>query len=276
MKVFYSYLLVILLLLFLLFGLYLFRKLQLSKSYHNNLTVLYEDEYILVINKPANIASHNSSGWYGISIVDILTANGCTLYKSDDECQDGIVHRLDVGTSGIMVLAKNKIAYKSLKDQFKYRTVTKIYHALVEGNLIEQSGAIYDPIGRLTEEDYAFDVIPDGKPSRTYYKKLEFFPELNLFPATSLIEINLETGRTHQIRIHFSNINHPLVGDLRYGSDRGTASRLEMNHQWLHAKKLEFNHPLTGKRLLFNSEYPPDLKQSLYILSNNTINKKNI
>ena len=270
MKSYYNYVLIFVLVIFLL---YLFRKLQLNKNYHNNLKILYEDEYIIVINKPANIASQNSVGWYGPSIVGILTASGYKLYKNeDDPQQDGIVHRLDVGTSGVIVLAKDEFAYKNLKDQFKYRTVTKTYHALLEGDIGEVSGAIYDPIGQINDEDYAFDVMPEGKPSTTNYKKLWVFPEFNMFPALSLVEINLETGRTHQIRLHFSNINHPLVGDLRYGSDRGIAGRLNLKHQWLHAKQLEFNHPLTGKRLIFNSEYPFDLKKSLKILTNNNKN----
>ena len=267
MKIYYNYVFIFLLVIILL---YLFRKLQLNKNYHNNLKILYEDEYIIVINKPANIASQNSVGWYGQSIVGILTAAGYKLYKNEeDPQQDGIVHRLDVGTSGVMVLAKNEFAYKNLKEQFKYRTVKKIYHALLEGNIPEISGSIYDPIDRISEEKYLFDVVPDGKPSTTHYTKILVLPESKLFPTVSLVEINLETGRTHQIRLHFSNIHHPLVGDLKYGCDRGLAARLKLKHQWLHAKKLEINHPLTGKRMIFNTEYPYDLKKSLNLLRNN-------
>ena len=253
MKSYYNYVLIFVLVIFLL---YLFSKLNLDKNYYDNLKILYEDEYIIVLNKPANIASHDNSCWYGPSIVRILTATGYKLYKNkEDPQQDGIVHRLDVGTSGVMVLAKNEFAYQNLKDQFKYRTVKKIYHALLEGDIQEISGTIYDPIGKITDEDYVFHVTPEGKPSTTHYKKLLVLQESKLFPTVSLVEINLETGRTHQIRIHFSNINHSLVGDFKYGCDRGIAGRLNLKHQWLHAKHLEFNHPLTGKRLIFNTEF---------------------
>ena len=267
---YYNYLLIFLLV---FICLYLFRKFNMVRNYYDNLIILYEDEYIIVIDKPANIASHNSTGWYGPSIVELLNATGYKLYKNENPDQDGIVHRLDVGTSGVMVLAKNEFAYKNLKDQFRYRTVTKIYHALVEGNISETTGAIYDPIGQVDDEEYAFDVMPEGKPSTTNYKKLLVFPELNLFPTVSLLEINIETGRTHQIRLHFSNKNHPLVGDFKYGSDRGIAARLELKHQWLHAKQLEVNHPLTGKRMIFTSEYPYDLQNSIDLLTDNTNNR---
>lgn len=267
MKIYYNYIFIFLLVVILL---HLFRKLKLNKNYQNNLIILYEDEYIIVIDKPSNIASHNSVGWYGPSIVGVLTASGYKLYKNEeDPQQDGIVHRLDVGTSGVMVLAKNEFAYKNLKDQFRYRTVKKIYHALIEGDIQEISGTIHDPIDRICEENFLFGIVPDGKPSTTHYKKILVLPEAKLFPAVSLVEINLETGRTHQIRLHFSNIHHSLVGDFKYGCDRGLAARLKMNHQWLHAKRLEINHPLTGTRMLFNTEYPYYLRNSLNLLTNN-------
>lgn len=262
-KIFIFLIVMLLLYLFIIFHIF-----KLSRNFEN-LKILYEDDYIIVIDKPYNIASHNSTGWYGPTVVNILSDNGYTLYDVESSYQDGIVHRLDVGTSGIMVLAKNKFAYENLKEQFKYRTVIKKYHALIEGEIEPKSGTINEPIGRVYDGNYIFGVFPNGKPSVTHYKTIKVFPQFNLFPTVSLLEIDLETGRTHQIRIHFSHMNHPLVGDNKYGDDNGLAARLRINHQWLHAKYLEFNHPLTGKRMLFNSEYPYDLKQSLDILSNN-------
>ena len=175
--------------------------------------------------------------------------------------RQGVVHRLDVGTSGLMVVAKNEIAYASLKDQFRNRTVTKVYHALAQGHLDPTVGTIDAPIDRHPREDYRFAVVADGKPSITHYKTLE------VFPAVTLLEIELETGRTHQIRVHLSALHHPLVGDLTYGSDPALAKRLNISRPWLHAKQLGFDHPANGQRLSFAAEYPPDLTRSLEVLS---------
>ena len=173
------------------------------------------------------------------------------------------MHRLDVGTSGLMVVAKNEIAYSSLKDQFRNRTVSKIYHALVQGHMDPTTGTIDAPIDRHPREDYRFAVVANGKPSITHYKTLE------VFPAVSLMEIELETGRTHQIRVHFSALHHPLVGDLTYGADPSLAQRLSISRPWLHAKDLAFNHPATGERISFTADYPADLTRSLSLLADN-------
>lgn len=251
-----------------LFLIYLFIKFNINKK-SEDLEILYEDDYIIVIVKPVSIASHDAPNWHGKTVVQILINNGYTLYNDNYSYQDGIVHRLDVGTSGIMVLAKNKFAYDNLKDQFKYRTVIKKYIALIEGKIEPDSGTINEPIGTTIYNERG--VVSNGKQSVSHYKILHVFPESKVFPTLSLIEVDLETGRTHQIRIHFSHMKHPLVGDYRYGANRNLGANLGINNQWLHAKYLEFNHPLTGKRLIFNSEIPSNLKQSLDFISNNTV-----
>jgi len=225
------------------------------------LKVVYDDEYLIVIDKPVGIAAHPSPGWHGATVVGAIFAAGYQLATSGAAERQGVVHRLDVGTSGLMVVAKNEIAYASLKDQFRQRTVSKVYHALVQGHMDPTVGTIDAPIDRHPREDYRFAVVANGKPSITHYKTLE------VFPAVTLLEIELETGRTHQIRVHFSALHHPLVGDQTYGSDPALAQRLKISRPWLHARKLAFTHPASGERIFFTSEYPEDLTRSLELLS---------
>ena len=225
------------------------------------LKVVYDDEYLIVIDKPVGIAAHPSPGWHGATVVGAIFAAGYQLATSGAAERQGVVHRLDVGTSGLMVVAKNENAYASLKDQFRQRTVSKVYHALVQGHMDPTVGTIDAPIDRHPREDYRFAVVANGKPSITHYKTLE------VFPAVTLLEIELETGRTHQIRVHFSALHHPLVGDQTYGSDPALAQRLKISRPWLHARKLAFTHPASGERIFFTSEYPEDLTRSLALLS---------
>lgn len=227
----------------------------------DGLKVVYDDEYLIVIDKPVGIAAHPSPGWQGATVVGAIFAAGYQLATSGAAERQGVVHRLDVGTSGLMVVAKNEIAYSNLKDQFRERTVSKVYHALVQGHMDPTVGTIDAPIDRHPKEDYRFAVVANGKPSITHYKTLE------VFPAVTLLEIELETGRTHQIRVHFSALHHPLVGDLTYGSDPVLAQKLTITRPWLHAKQLAFTHPGSGERLSWNSEYPEDLTRSLALLS---------
>lgn len=227
----------------------------------DGLKVVYDDQYLIVIDKPVGIAAHPSPGWHGATVVGAIFAAGYQLATSGAAERQGVVHRLDVGTSGLMVVAKNEIAYTSLKDQFRQRTVSKVYHALVQGHMDPTVGTIDAPIDRHPREDYRFAVVANGKPSITHYKTLE------VFPAVTLLEIELETGRTHQIRVHFSALHHPLVGDQTYGSDPALAQRLKISRPWLHAKKLAFTHPASGERINFTSEYPEDLTRSLALLS---------
>jgi len=230
----------------------------------DGLKVVYDDEFLIVIDKPVGIAAHPSPGWQGATVVGAIFAAGYQLATSGAAERQGVVHRLDVGTSGLMVVAKNEIAYSSLKDQFRNRTVSKVYHALVQGHMDPTVGTIDAPIDRHPREDYRFAVVANGKPSITHYKTLE------VFPAVTLLEIELETGRTHQIRVHFSALHHPLVGDLTYGSDPALAMKLSISRPWLHAKQLAFDHPCSGERMSFNAEYPADLTRSLEILSDIT------
>jgi 23S rRNA pseudouridine1911/1915/1917 synthase len=227
----------------------------------DGLKVVYDDEYLIVIDKPVGIAAHPSPGWQGATVVGAIFAAGYHLATSGSAERQGVVHRLDVGTSGLMVVAKNEVAYSNLKDQFRDRTVSKVYHALAQGHMDPTVGTIDAPIDRHPREDYRFAVVANGKPSITHYKTIE------LFPAVTLLEIELETGRTHQIRVHFSALHHPLVGDLTYGSDPALAARLGITRPWLHAKQLAFEHPASGERLSFNAEYPADLTRSLEALS---------
>jgi 23S rRNA pseudouridine1911/1915/1917 synthase len=228
------------------------------------LDVVFNDEHIIVINKPAGVAAHPSPGWQGPTVIGAIIAGGYNVSTSGAAERQGVVHRLDVGTTGLMVVAKDEASYANLKDQFRERVVKKVYHAMVQGHMDPSEGTIDAPINRHPREDYRFAVVADGKPSITHYKSLE------LFPAVSLLEIELETGRTHQIRVHFSALHHPLVGDLTYGADHTIAERLEMHRPWLHARQLAFTHPITGEYLSFECEYPSDLTRSLETLARNS------
>lgn len=225
-----------------------------------DLKVVYDDEDVIIIDKPVGVAAHASPGWQGPTVIGAIVAAGYQVATSGVAERQGIVQRLDVGTSGLMVVAKNENSYSQMKDQFRQRLVKKIYHAMIQGHMDPSEGSIDAPIDRHPRDDYKFAVMADGKPSITHYKAIE------LFPAISLLEVELETGRTHQIRVHFSALRHPLVGDLIYGADHTIAEKLELTRPWLHACKLEFKQPRTGELLTFESEYPSDLTRSLQIL----------
>jgi 23S rRNA pseudouridine1911/1915/1917 synthase len=225
-----------------------------------DLKVIYQDEDIVVVDKPQGVAAHPSVGWDGPSVGGALLAMGIEMSTSGVAERQGIVSRLDVGTSGLMVLTKTEIAYSRMKQAFRDRVVDKTYHALVQGHPDPSSGTIDAPIGRHPKHEYKFTVAQDGKPSVTHYSTLE------AFTAASLLEIELETGRTHQIRVHFSAFKHPLVGDTLYGCDPKLATKLGMERQWLHAMKLGFIHPTKGEYVSFESSYPEDLESSLAIL----------
>ena len=225
------------------------------------LSIIFEDQDLVVINKPVGMAAHPSPGWSGATVIGALAALGIQISTSGADERKGIVHRLDVGTTGLMVVAKSEIAYSSLKDQFRNRSVSKIYHALVQGHLDPTVGTVDAPIDRHPKEDYRFAVVTDGKSAITHYRTLE------VFPAVTLVEVELETGRTHQIRVHFSALRHPLVADLIYGADPTLAAKLEMNRPWLHAKKLGFKHPRTSATMEYEIEYPQDLANCINILA---------
>jgi 23S rRNA pseudouridine1911/1915/1917 synthase len=222
--------------------------------------IAYEDDDVVVVDKPVGVAAHPSPGWTGPTVVGALVAAGYRISTSGAAERQGIVHRLDVGTSGLMVVAKSEVAYSNLKRAFKERTVDKVYHALAQGHPEPTTGTIDAPIGRHPGHDYRFAVVADGKPSVTHYEVLE------MLPAASLVEVHLETGRTHQIRVHFSALRHPLVGDLTYGADPVLASRVNLSRQWLHAVRLGFAHPVTGREVVVSSEYPDDLSHALAVV----------
>ena len=225
------------------------------------LEIIHDDEDVVVINKPVGVAVHPSPGWNGPTVLGGLLAQGIRISTSGAQERQGIVQRLDVGTSGLMVIAKNEDSYSHLKDQFRARSVAKVYHALLQGHMDPPEGTIDAPIGRHPKEDYRFAVVGDGKPSITHYSLIEYFA------GATLVRVELETGRTHQIRVHFNALRHPLVGDLAYGGDPVLADRLGLRRPWLHAIELTFTQPRNGARLTFTAPYPDDLKLALELVS---------
>jgi 23S rRNA pseudouridine1911/1915/1917 synthase len=226
----------------------------------DGLDVLYSDDDIVVVDKPVGVAAHPSPGWTGPTVIGGLAAMGHTIATSGAAERQGVVHRLDVGTTGVMVVAKSERAYSALKRAFKEREVDKRYHAVVQGHLDPLRGTIDAPIDRHPHHDYKFAVMNSGKASVTHYDTIE------AFPAASLVDVRLETGRTHQIRVHFSALRHPCAGDLTYGADPTLANRLGLTRQWLHARELSFEHPSTGETVRFVSAYPDDLARALELL----------
>lgn len=224
------------------------------------LGIIYDDDHIVVVDKPVGVAAHPSMGWEGPTVLGALAGAGYRIATTGPAERQGIVHRLDAGTSGLMVVAKSELAYVALKAAFKERTVEKIYHAVVQGYMDPLSGTIDAPIGRHPAHPWKFAVTRDGKDSVTHYETLE------AFAGASLLEIHLETGRTHQIRVHMSAMRHPCVGDPLYGSDPTLNEKLGLHRQWLHAHKLAFTHPATGEWVQFESPYPADLQHALDVL----------
>lgn len=224
------------------------------------MAVVHDDDEIVVVDKPVGVAAHPSVGWTGPTVLGGLAAAGFTVSTSGASERAGIVHRLDVGTSGLMVVAKTERAYTLLKQAFRERTVEKIYNAVVQGHPDPLTGTVDAPIGRHPSSDWKFAVVVDGKPSVTHYETVE------AFPAASLLEIHLETGRTHQIRVHMAAQRHPCVGDTTYGADPTLSSTLGLSRQWLHAVQLGFQHPGTGEPVVYRSTYPADLQHALDVL----------
>ena len=234
------------------------------------LNIVHEDEEVMVINKPAGLVVHPGYGNYTGTLVNALAFYLDNLPTKNEYDRPGIVHRLDKLTSGLMVIAKTDLAMNSLAKQFFNRTTKRSYYALVWGNLDEEEGTIEGNIGRNLRNRKVMDVFPDGnlgKHAVTHYKVIE------RFDYVTLVECRLKTGRTHQIRVHFKYIGHPLFGDFEYGGDRilkGTYfSKYKqfvtncfsiLPRQALHAKSLGFMHPVSKKELFFESEIPEDLE----------------
>lgn len=234
--------------------------LEIVASIVDGFKIIYQDEDIIVIDKPAGVASHPSVGWDGPTVPGCLLALGVQIATSGAQERQGIVQRLDVGTSGLMTLAKSEIAYSRLKQAFRDRTVHKVYHAVIQGLADPLAGTFDAPIGRHPKAEFKFAVMNDGKHSVTHYETIE------AFRSASLVEIVLETGRTHQIRVHFSAFRHPLVGDTMYGADPTLAAKVCLDRQWLHAVRLSFEHPTKGTQVEFTSQYPSELVNALEVL----------
>ncbi|WP_051483573.1 RluA family pseudouridine synthase [Corynebacterium vitaeruminis] len=222
--------------------------------------ILYSDEDVIAVDKPVGVAAHPTVGWEGPTVIGGLAAAGFRISTSGPPERKGIVQRLDVGTSGVMVVAASERGYSVLKRAFKERTVSKTYHALVQGHMDPLTGTIEAPIGRHPSSGWRFAVTSEGKHAVTHYETLEAFAE------ASLLKVHLETGRTHQIRVHMSAVHHPCCGDPMYGSDPTLSERLGLNRQWLHAVSLGFHHPADGRWMEITSPYPPDLQHALDVL----------
>jgi 23S rRNA pseudouridine1911/1915/1917 synthase len=222
--------------------------------------IIHDDDAIVVIDKPVGVAVHPSPGWSGPTVAGHLAGAGFRISTSGASERQGIVQRLDVGTSGVMVICKSEHAYSVLKNAFRNRTVEKTYHALVQGHPDPLEGTIDAPIGRHPKADYKFAVMADGRNSVTHYETLE------AHRFASLLEVHLETGRTHQIRVHMAALKHPCVGDLTYGADPSLSRRVGLERQWLHAVRLGFEHPDTGDHVEYESEYPEDLAHALEVI----------
>ena len=226
----------------------------------DGLGILYQDDDLVIVDKPVGVAAHPSMGWTGPTVTQGLAAMGLRLATSGAPERQGIVHRLDAGTTGAMVVAKSEAAYTALKRAFKERTVRKQYSALVQGHPDPSSGTIDAPIDRHPSSDWKFAVVSGGRPSVTHYETVQ------AYRAASLLDVRLETGRTHQIRVHMAALRHPCCGDPTYGADPALSKRLGLNRQWLHARVLGFDHPVTGEYLEVSSPFPADLQHALDVL----------
>lgn len=232
-----------------------------NKSSVCNIPIIYDDDDVVVIDKPVGVASHAAKGWSGPTVPECLEAAGIDIKTTlCDESRKGIVSRLDVGTSGLMLVCKTDFAYEEMKKQFANHSVKKIYHALVQGNLKQNKATIDAPIGRAKVSDFRFTITKSGKPAITHWDVIE------RFKGATLVKVNLETGRTHQIRVHFSSIGHPVVGDPMYGANPQLGEKLGLSRQWLHAMSLKFKHPRTGELIKVESKYPLDLQHALHAI----------
>ena len=235
--------------------------LELKETPIDTLEIIYDDDDVVVVNKPVGCAAHASPGWMGPTVVGALLARGYRISTTGPQERQGIVQRLDAGTSGLMLLAKHERSYISMKNQFRSRSIEKVYRTLIQGHIDPAEGSIDAPIGRHPREDYRFAVVADGKASITHYELIEYYQ------GASLLKVVLETGRTPQIRVHFNALRHPLVGDLAYGGDPVLAARLELKRPWLHALELSFNQPSSDKRITLNAPLPEDLTRALALLA---------
>ena len=236
------------------------RPIEVNPSLVEGMAIAYQDADIVVVDKPSGVAAHPSLGWEGPTVLEHLLAAGISLSEYGPAERQGIVSRLDVGTSGLMVLARSNPAYVHLKAAFRERQVNKVYHTLVQGYPDPDEGTIDAPIGHARTGEWKMAIDPAGRAALTHYSRLETVAK------ATLLRIKLETGRTHQIRVHMAAIHHPCVGDLLYGADPVLTEQVNLKRQWLHAVELGLQHPRSGQMMTFTSSYPEDLAQALDIL----------
>lgn len=222
--------------------------------------IVHDDADIVVVDKPAGVAAHPSLGWDGPSVTEHLAAAGFRISTSGAPERQGVVSRLDVGTSGLMVVAKSERGYSVLKQAFRDKAVDKTYLALIQGHPDPFNGTIEAPIARHPGAQWKMAIVDGGRASVTHYETLE------AHRSATLVEVQLETGRTHQIRVHMAAIGHPCCGDPLYGCDPTLARKLGLDRQWLHAAGLGFTHPGSGEWVEFRSEVPQDLARALEIV----------
>lgn len=217
--------------------------------------VVYEDKDIIVVNKPKGLVVHPANGnWDGTLVNAIMAICKDSLSGIGGEIRPGIVHRLDKDTSGLLIIAKNDEAHLNMSNQIKDRQVKKIYYALVRGVVPENEATINMPIGRSTKDRKKMAVTKSGKEAITHFKVLERFNKY------TLLEVKIDTGRTHQIRVHLSEIGHPVVGDEVYSNGK---NEFGVKGQLLHAKSLDFKHPITGKEMHLETELPEEFENVL-------------
>jgi 23S rRNA pseudouridine1911/1915/1917 synthase len=216
------------------------------------INILYEDDDLLVVDKPAGMTTHPAPGNPAHTLVNAVLSHLPVLPESDNPARPGIVHRLDKDTSGLILIAKTREALANLSAQFKSRGVKKAYVALLKGKLMPHNGIIDAPIGRDRAHRQKMGVTDSGRPARTAYTVLKYYD------GYTLVEARPETGRTHQIRVHFASVGHPVVGDATYGARSELVGR-----QFLHAQRLSFKLPSTGKPVEFTAPLPPDLQSAL-------------
>jgi 23S rRNA pseudouridine1911/1915/1917 synthase len=229
------------------------------------LEIIFEDDSLIVVNKPAGLVVHPAAGIHSGTLANALAYHFQKLSKRAGDIRPGIVHRLDKDTSGLMVVAKNEATHENLADQFRAREVFKSYVALVHGVVKQQSGRIEQPIARDPRTRIRMAVVRAGRGALSLYKIRKSFKSF------TLLDVELKTGRTHQIRVHLSWLKHPVVGDEVYGGGRDKtvqdvrlrAAIRKLHRQFLHAERLGFRHPTSGELLQFIAPLPPELSQLL-------------
>ena len=248
------------------------------KPYNYKLDIVYEDDYLMIINKSAGISMHPGAGNYDNTLVNaLINYDSKSLSTIGDELRPGIVHRIDKDTSGLVVIAKNNFVHENLSNQFNEHSINRTYQALIWGKLRPKNGKIETLITRSSKNRQLMEVgIIKGKKAVTNYKTLEIF-ENNKSPLFSLVECKLETGRTHQIRVHMSYKGNNILGDKKYKKKFKKFKNIDKNLEWLilnlnrqflHAKILGFKHPKSGKYIEFSSNLPDDLNLILKKLKN--------